>query len=149
MWEQGSAQPARWLGGLGRGARHLWAFTSSPWTGYCSTHPVEFVMRNTNKLIHKEHFAESGTMSEPKKWRRLLLFLSRKKLPKQRQCQDTPQSPGERRGSGSPSEPGPSALRLVFVWLPCVLCPEASPGLSKEPCFWHKGLLLPKLTSST
>lgn len=58
-------------------------------------HPVEFVMRKNDRLVHNEHFAESGTLSEPKKWWLLLLFPPRKKLPKQGQGQDTPQSPGD------------------------------------------------------
>lgn len=82
-------------------------------------------MRNTNKLIHKEHCAESGTLSDLKKWELLLLFLLRRKLPKQGQGQDAPQSPG----MGGLAQTGP--LLLVLHGL-ASLCPEASPVLSES-----------------
>lgn len=64
----------------------------------------------TNKPIHRERCAESGTLSELEK-QQLLLPLLRKKQPKQGQGQDTLQPPGAvRHGWSRPCKPVPAAL---------------------------------------
>lgn len=92
-------------------------------------HPVEFVMRKTIGSYTRSTLQSPAPCQSPRNGGCYYYSHPGRSCPNKGRAKILRSLQGMRRGSNRPSEPVPSAPSLVFVWLPCVLCPEASPVL--------------------